>query len=194
MAATSQTRRLYKARMGNLWRDVVIIAFGIVITLLLVRMGALEQLLTASEEQVYIGSFIAGIFFTSVFTIAPASIALAEIATSAPPLSVAIWGALGAMLGDLLLFLFIRDVFTEDVQEFVGIKKIRRLFARSHVGFIRWLAPVVGAIIIASPLPDELGLALLGIARTKTSVVLPIAFCLNFLGILAIAAIAVRML
>ena len=176
--------------MGNLWRDLVIIAAGVVITLLLVRMGVLEHLLTVNEQQAYIGSFIAGIFFTSIFTIAPASIALAEMTNVAPPLSVALWGALGAMLGDMLLFLFIRDVFSRDMESIIRVHKWRHWLAHTHFGFMRWLVPVVGALIIASPLPDEIGLALLGLSRTQTPILLPIAFAMNFLGILAIAAVA----
>ena len=190
MALTSLQKELRRAKMGNLWRDLVIIAFGIVITVMLVRMGALEEFLTSSEEQAYIGSFIASVVFTSVFTIAPASIVLAEMTNIVPPLTVALWGALGAMFGDLLLFLFIRDVFSEDIESIVRIKKWRHWLTRSHLGFLRWLLPVIGALIIASPLPDEIGLALLGFSKTKTTIILPIAFAMNFLGILAIAALA----
>lgn len=187
MALSPAQKSLHKAKMGNLWRDFVIIVLGILITLMVVRMGALQELFTFSQEVAFIGSFIAGIFFTSIFTIAPAAIALAEMASVADPWSVALWGALGAMLGDMLLFLFIRDVFTEDAESIVQARKWKHWIAQSHHGFLRWLVPIVGAIIIASPLPDELGLALLGVSRTNTFVVLPIAFAMNFIGILALA-------
>ncbi len=190
MALTLSQKKLHRATMGNLWRDFVIIVFGVFITLMLVRMGALQEFLTANQEHAYIGSFIAGIFFTSVFTLAPAAITLAEMTNFAQPFSIALWGALGAMLGDVLLFLFIRDVFAEDMESLVRVRKWKKWLARPHLGFMRWLLPVLGAIIIASPLPDELGLALLGMSHTKTSVVLPIAFAMNFLGIFAIAAAA----
>jgi len=176
--------------LGNLWRDLVIIALSIILTLVLVRMGALGQLFSFAEEQVFLGSFLAGIFFTSVFTIAPAAIALAQISHFAEPTTVALWGGLGAMFGDLLLFLFIRDVFVEDLQGISIVRRIKRFAARPHVGFLRWLMPILGALIIASPLPDEIGLTLLGVAKAKTIQMLPIAFFMNFLGILAIATIA----
>ena len=178
--------------MGNLWRDLVIIILGIVLTVIVVRMGALEELLTVTQEQAYIGSFVAGIFFTSIFTVAPAAIVLAAMTDHAAPLTVAVWGALGAMFGDLLLFLFIRDVFAEDIEGFVRVRKWKQWLAQSHFGFLRWLLPVIGALIIASPLPDEIGLALLGLSRTKTMLMLPIAFAMNFLGVLVIAMIAVN--
>ena len=176
--------------LGNLWRDLVIIVLSIAVTVLLVHMGALEKLISIGEQQIYLGSFIAGIFFTSVFTLAPASIAFGEISKYADPLTIAMWGGLGAMFGDLLLFLFIRDIFVDDLQGLSYFRKLKRFVARPHLGFFRWLLPIIGALIIASPLPDELGLALLGLSKTKTLYILPIAFCMNFIGIFAIAVVA----
>lgn len=190
MVLTATQKKLHRAKMGNLWRDLVIIALGILITLLLVKMGALGKILTATQEQAYIGSFIAGIFFTSIFTIAPASIAFAVIAHSTSAYTVALWGALGAMMGDLLLFLFIRDIFADDVDGITAVRKWKRSLVRPHLGFFRFIMPIVGALIIASPLPDELGLALLGFSRTKTIYILPITFVMNFIGIYGVAVVA----
>ena len=61
---------------------------------------------------------------------------------------------------------------------------------RPHVGLFRFMTPLLGVLIIASPLPDEIGLALLGFSRAKTFQILPIAFIMNFIGIYAIAVIA----
>jgi hypothetical protein len=194
MALTRSQKELHDAKMGNLLRDLVIIALGIIITLLLVRMGALGKLLTATEEQAYIGSFIAGIFFTSVFTIAPASIALAEIAHYSPAHTVALWGALGAMMGDLLLFLFIRDVFADDVEGISVVRHWKKILMRPHFGLTRILLPLAGALVIASPLPDEIGLALLGFSRTKTFFMLPITFLMNYVGIYILAQIAAHVM
>ncbi len=173
--------------MGNFIRDLVIVVLGIIVTILLIRIGFLEQFLSVAQQGVYIGSLISGIFFTSVFTIAPASLALAELANTADPWAVAFWGALGACLGDLILFLFVRDVFVEDLNKVIRRKKIKKFFARFHFSAARWMAPVIGAIIIASPLPDELGLGLMGLAKTKIWQLMLITFVMNFIGILAIA-------
>jgi len=42
---------------------------------------------------------------------------------------------------------------------------------------------------VISPLPDELGLAMMGLSKMKTSLFIPISFILNSLGILAIGLI-----
>ena len=50
--------------------------------------------------------------------------------------------------------------------------------------------PVLGTLVIASPLPDELGVAMLGLAKTDKKSFLIISYLGNFLGILAIGGVA----
>ncbi|HEY4478659.1 MAG TPA: hypothetical protein VI775_02350, partial [Candidatus Paceibacterota bacterium] len=52
-----------------------------------------------------------------------------------------------------------------------------------HFGFLKWLSPLIGAFIIASPLPDELGVALLGMSKIRIAVLIPLSFTMNILGI-----------
>jgi hypothetical protein len=93
------------------------------------------------------------------------------------------WGGLGAMFGDLILFLFIRDRFADDLKKVFRPSSTKYLLKSLHFGFMRWLSPVIGAIIIASPLPDEFGITLLGMSKMKVIVLMPIAFVMNMLGI-----------
>jgi hypothetical protein len=90
------------------------------------------------------------------------------------------------MIGDLILFLFIRDRFADDLAASFKPSLARHILSSFHLGFLKWLAPVVGALIIASPLPDELGLGLMGISKTKIAILLPVSFVMNFLGICAL--------
>lgn len=177
-------------KLERFYRDLVIIGLTIVITMLLVHIGALEDLFSRLQEGVALGSFVAGLFFVSVFTIAPASIVLAELAQSSSLVTVALFGGLGAMFGDALLFLFVRDIFAEDLQEFLKKHKKVRLISHLHFGFLRWLSPIIGALIIASPLPDELGITMLGLAKLKLRSLLPIVFVLNTIGIFLIGLVA----
>ena len=54
------------------------------------------------------------------------------------------------------------------------------------------MAPAVGAIVVASPLPDEFGLTLLGLTKMPKKRFLALMFGLNFVGILFIALAANR--
>ena len=173
--------RRSKARR-ELAKDLLLVILGVVITIILVKSGALDHILAFLGGHVW-GSFLSGIFFTSAFTLAPASVTLVRIAESSPAIVVSIFGALGAMCGDLILFLFIRDRFAANLMASLRPSFVKHFASSFHFGFLKWLLPLIGALIIASPLPDELGLGLMGLSKTRIAVLLPVAFVMNALGI-----------
>ncbi len=183
-------RRGRKKNGYALLYDVIIIAIGIFVALLLAKLGIIDALVFSLRDYSAVASFVAGIFFTSTFTIAPASVAIVHIAQHAPLPIVATWGALGAMCGDLILFYFIRDRFTKDLQDAISPRKMKHFLHSFHFGFLKWLGPVLGAVIIASPLPDEFGISLLGMSKVRTTVLMPISYAMNFLGIYLIVGFA----
>ncbi|MEY4602107.1 MAG: hypothetical protein RL292_48 [Candidatus Parcubacteria bacterium] len=190
MEASSE-KVIIKNPYTNLERDLLVIVISVFFAIGIVRLGVIQDIVSSIDELKIIGSFIAGFFFTSAFTIAPAAIALAEISQTTSPLLVAFWGALGSLVGDLVIFLFIRDRFADDVMEVLHTlkneKKIKHFFKR---GFFRWLSPLLAALIIASPLPDEFAIALLGISKVRMSIFIPISFVMSFFGILIVALVA----
>lgn len=176
-------------RNSRLRKDFFVILISALVAWGLVRIGAVSNFLTLTQEYKILGSFFAGIFFTSAFTIAPASVALGGLASSGPIFLVAFWGAIGAVFGDLILFFFIRDVFADDLMKFLRKFWKNHVFPSFHLGFLKWFMPFLGGMIIASPLPDELGLTLMGLSRTHVAVLIPLSFIFNFLGIIALAEI-----
>lgn len=171
-----------KNSQHELTKDIIFIVIGAVVALILSDLGIIGHIVSlfGSTE---VASFVAGMFFTSVFTIAPASIALGNIATHGAGHVVALWGALGAVCGDLILFYFIRDRFSDDFMNSFGSVFMKHVARSFHVGFFKWISPLAGALIIASPLPDELGITLLGFSKTRTMTLIPISFIGNILGI-----------
>lgn len=174
-----------------LLQDTVIIILSVIIAVILVKTGILIKILTSTQELELLGSFIAGVFFTSIFTIAPSIVTLGEIARVNSILLTAILGAIGAVVGDLIIFRFIRDRFSEHLMELIKHqdmgKRIKVLF---KLKFFRWLTFLVGGLIIASPFPDELGISLLGFSKMRTSWFIPLSFVFNFIGILLVGLIA----
>jgi hypothetical protein len=173
----------------ELGKDMILILIGAVIAIVLAQLGFIDWFSRFLGSQA-MASFVAGIFFTSSFTIAPSAVVLARLGTVAPLQVVAFWGALGAMFGDLVLFYFIRDRFAADLVSSIRPSFTRHILQSLHFGFLKWLSPFLGAIIIASPLPDELGLTLLGLSKTRISLLLPIAFLMNLIGIYALISFA----
>ncbi len=171
-------------------RDICIIAISIYVALVLEQTGTLDHWIASAADYAVLGSFIAGIFFTSLFTTTPSIVALGELSLFNPLLSVAIPASLGALIGDLVLFTFVRDSVTQDLRGLFDTapgKAVQRAFAHP---LLKWLVPILGALVIASPLPDELGLAMLGLSRTRLAFVIPVSLAMNFLGIILIGVAA----
>src|SRR3989344_7422570 len=91
----------------------------------------------------YLGAAITGIFFVSTFTVAPASVILFHLAQDLNPVVIALYAGAGAVIGDLLIFRFLKDgVFDE-------LAPIFKKFEGSYLSmlfktpYFAWLVPVV---------------------------------------------------
>ncbi len=170
--------------------DTLILLGSIIVAVLMVCTGVVHSLAASFNELGVWGSFLAGTFFTSMFTTAPAIVVLAELSQSNSLVVVAIFGGLGAALGDYLIFRFVRDRVAEDTKFLLAHSKFTRLPKIFKTRLSRFMVPLVGALIIASPLPDELGLALLGMSKMNDRRFLLLSFLLNAGGILIIGLVA----
>lgn len=179
-----------KKAWARLRRDILFIVIGLLVGDWIITSGVIHTLLERFTEAPIIASFVAGLFFTSIFTTAPAIAALYEISQQAPVWQVALVGALGSVLGDLFLFTFIHADVSKDVAFLFEKKKYKRIFHIFHTQLFEWALPLFGAVIIASPLPDELGLAMLGFSEIKTRYFVVLSYLFNAAGILLIGLIA----
>ena len=184
-----------ESQKNNLTKDIGIIVLSVVVAIILIKTGAIEEILKQTRDLWFLDSFIAGMFFTSVFTTVPAIVALGEIAQlSQSVFLVAVFGGLGALCGDLIIFRFMRDRFGEDILGLIRNSGNGKLRSIVRLKSFRWLTLFLGALVIASPLPDELGLTMMGFSKTKTSLFIPVSFIFNFLGILVIGLVAKNLL
>ncbi len=138
----------------------------------------------------YIGALITGIFFVSTFTVAPAAVVLFNLADHLNPFEVAILAGLGSVVGDYIIFRFVKDRIFEELRPLFARLNDTRISELLHTPYFAWLLPVIGATIIASPLPDELGVGILGISKMKTWQFLILSFFLNAAGIFIIVTLA----
>lgn len=174
-----------------LFQDFAIIVISILVAIVLVKTDVLVKILTVTQEMEFLGSFIAGMFFTSIFTTAPAIVTLGEIGQVNSIWSTAFFGALGSVVGDLVIFRFVRDHFSEHLRTvFAHRKGKHRLRTLMKLRSFRWITFLLGGMIIASPLPDELGVSLLGFTKMKLRYFMVISFVFNFIGICLIGGVA----
>jgi len=136
----------------------------------------------------YLGIFIAGGFFTYGFTTAPAIAALLMLAKGKDVLLAGLLGGIGAMIGDVIIFEFLRSSFSDEIRMLSREKWVRRFHGRIHGTLKKYLIPVLAGFIIASPLPDEIGVVLLAAAskHVTTKKFLLISYVFNTIGIMAI--------
>jgi len=142
------------------------------------------------HELNYIGIFIGGLFFTFGFT-APFSVAFfISAASEVNPLIAAAVAGLGALISDMLIFKFVKFSLRKEIKRFFrrGIMHRVNSYYQFFPNKIRtYLMLIFSGFIIASPLPDELGIMMLaGITKINTTVFAILSFLLNSIGVLII--------
>ncbi len=172
------------------FRDAFVIAASIVAAILFVELGIINAFMGDSQLSLALSSFLAGAFFTSLFTLAPSGVALVAISQSFSPFAVAFFGALGAMLVDLAIIWFVRKRVSEDLSAIPSKGFRLHILKAFHFGFLKWVAFGLGIFVIASPLPDEVGLFLIGISKISSNFLPLIFFISHFIGILLVVSIA----
>ena len=170
--------------------DATVIVASILLAMILAKGPYVDNLIVSTKTYYVFTSFIAGLFFTSIFTTAPAITVLAKLSLLHSPFIIALIGGIGALIGDLIIFSFIKGHIREDVEYFLKRSKSTRIKHIFKHRFFRWSLAFLGAIIIASPLPDELGLALMGLSNVRTNRFILISLSFNIIGILFIGFVA----
>ena len=179
-----------KTYIRHFFKDSFILIGGIFVAVLLVQLGSVERFIEATRNFQIFTSIVGGMFFTSVLTIAPASVALVAISQSMPGFLVAFWGACGAAIVDYILLSFVRNGVERDVEGLMKPALRRKVISLFHFGFLKWVVIVLGAFMIMSPLPDEIGIALLGFSKIRPRHLFLLTFVLHFFGIWALVSVA----
>ena len=178
------------AYIRHLWRDFFILIGGIFIAILLVQLGVIGRFIEATSNVQIFASIVSGMFFPSVLTVAPATVALIALSQSMPGFLVAFWGACGGAVVDHILLSFMHNDVERDVEGVLKPALRRKIVSLFHFGFLKWVVIVLGAFMIMSPLPDEIGVALLGFSKIKPSRLFLLTFVLHFFGIWALVSVA----
>lgn len=170
------------------YKRLFFIVVSILIAILILTSPSIKNFIGNLGNYRYFGAFIAGIFFAFGFTAAPATAAILILAGIINPLALGLIGGLGAMFSDLLIFSYIKYNLDPDLKYIIkktGIMRLRKLEKTR----LRWIIPFIAGFIIASPLPDEIGSFIFGIAKYETKKFLFYSYILNSFGIFIIALI-----
>ena len=135
----------------------------------------------------YAGVFIAGVLFAYGFTAAPATAMLLILAGHHNIYLAGLIGGLGALVGDLIVFIFIRYSFRDEIKKLSKERIVLYINNKTPNPFKKYLLPLIAGFIIASPLPDEIGVSLLAAYKTFSIKIFSIiSYLLNTAGIFVI--------
>ena len=167
------------------YKNITYVLLSFVGAIVLFRLPQTHVLLKSIGTLGYVGAFFGGMLFVSTFTVSIGSVILITLTETLHPVGLSLCAGLGAVIADCIIFRYIRsDAVTKEIQHFFnhfGSDRVRHLI---HSKYFGWTLPVIGAIIIASSLPDELGVGLMGISKMKTWQFVLLSFCLHVTGIL----------
>jgi len=157
----------------------LLLIFSVLLGFYLYLSGVLISLIESVGNFGMIGILIAGVLYAYAFTVAPAAALLIFFANNYNPILVSFLAAIGAMIGNLVIFNFFKKGLPDELENLIKKTKINKL-KRSK---FKWLVPGIGGLIISSPLPDEMGVSLLGMAKFSTNKFMILSFILQFIGI-----------
>lgn len=169
------------------YKNVTYFILSVIIGVLLLNTSLFRQLIFHIGNLGYIGAFFGGFFFVSTFTVSIGTALLLLLSETLHPIEIGLIAGIGAVIGDLTIFHYIRNKgLGGEIKHLVNILGGDKIIHLIRTKYFSWTLPVLGAIIIASPLPDEMGVGLLGISKMKASQFILLSFILNSIGIFLI--------
>jgi uncharacterized membrane protein YdjX (TVP38/TMEM64 family) len=171
----------------HIYKNILLFVISVVVAIILTRIPIIRDSLLHLGKLKYLGAFLGGLLFVSTFTIPIGAMILITLAKSLSPILLILIAGIGAVLGDLIIFQLVKNSIQEEiepvydeVEKLVGKNHLRKIL---HTKYFAWTLPVVGTLILVSPLPDELGLSLMGISKISTKKFLAVAWFSHTIGI-----------
>lgn len=139
------------------------------------------------------GFFLGGILYAYGFTAPTATVILLTLAKEYNFLSAGLIGGAGSLLSEVIIFMFVRYSFIDEIKILKKEKiiiLIGRAIKKLFGSFFNYLLPIIASFLIASPLPTEMGVVLLATMKgLSIKKFLLIAYLLHTLGIFIILLI-----
>lgn len=174
------------------WRYPYLTAIfiSVLIAIILGQNEAFKNWLLGLGSFEYIGALFAGMLFVSSFTAAISIAVIAIMTENINPVALGLIGGVGAVTGDYLIFRLVRSNIQQELTLLFGKEATSHVKAVLYSKYIAWTLPIIGIFIIASPLPDEMGVSLLGISKISEAKFILISYLSNAVGILMVASVA----
>jgi hypothetical protein len=166
------------------YKNIILFVLGLALSIILSQFKFFHTFLTHLGQFGYLSAFIAGLLFTSTFTVATGGLILLTLSGILNPILLIIFAGLGAVTCDVLIFKFVKNEVSQEIapvyQNFINHSHFKKIL---HTKYFGWTLPVLGTLIIASPLPDELGVSLMGISNLTIEKFIIISVISHTIGI-----------
>ncbi len=177
-------KRLFKFKYPKLIGLIV----AIILSYFIFSNPQVSDFVSALGDKGYLSIFLVGFLFSFGFT-APFAVGFFIVLNPSNMLLAGIVGGIGSTISDLLIFKALNFSFKDEFEKLKKEKlsvEIEELFEKDFSAHVRnYLLYSFAGFILASPLPDEMGLIMLaGLTRIKSSVLAVISFILHTAGIL----------
>lgn len=170
------------------YHKFTILILLIVLAYFLFKIPFFDNVFVNLRSYSYWSVFVAGLIFAFGFT-APFSIVLILLSNPSNIFLAAFIGAIGAMISDLIIFKFVKFSLMDEFEHLEKEPKIIELRHyikhKFHFKVGNYLLYLIVGLVIASPLPDEVGVTMLaGITHINLKVLAAISLLLHFFAIL----------
>ncbi len=169
---------------------IMILIIMIVLSYFIFSNPSISNYLSRLGSLGYLGIFLGGILFAFGFT-APLSVGLFISLNPSNIWIAGMTGGFGALISDLFIFKFIKISFKDEFNRLSKTRALKSIGLMIHNSLGErikvYLMYVFAGILIASPLPDEIGVIMLaGLTKINFKVLAILSFILNTLGIIII--------
>jgi len=196
-------RVVHKARTFHLkYQNTLMLLFSLAMTYLLVKAGLVKDFADYLTGFGYASAVILGFFFALGFTTPIASATLIFLARNMNPFPMALLGAMGATIANLLIYLFVRHklldeiryILNEDLKLEFSKFEIKLSYSMTKKWWVKILVPALAGFLTALPVPTEFFAAMLwNIVRYRIERILFFAFIFSFFGILALGLFGISL-
>lgn len=175
---------------------LALLVTSFVLSYMLYAHGAFDALPELFKGMGYLSVFLAGMLFSIGFTAPFGLFMLIEMAPQVHPLLAALVGGLGALIIDLIIFEAARLSLHDELKRLMAAgwfrTAIKLLYHEQFPERARtYLLWSVAGLLIASPLPDEIGVTMLsGVGSINFKRLTILCFTMDTLGILVVLSAA----
>lgn len=186
MALKSTLHKFNQWWLAYEYKHTTVAILTLLLFVFLIDSALLVSLFRVLDSAGYASGLVTGFLSVSFFTAAPALVLVVELAQHLNPFLLALLVAIGSVVGDWLILKFFEERIFAELKPIFTKWRLPQLKNRLNKPSTRWILVVAGALFVGSPLPDEIGLALMGISHQNRFVILSICFVLNFVGALMV--------